>query len=99
MSDRPPRMLGPIESAVVHDLAGIDEALARSPLAASAIHLARVQDATVSARDVATIARELRATWDQLTRGVDATEGGDEVDEFTRRREARNPGPSSEVGT
>jgi hypothetical protein len=87
---------GPVEAAVERELNGLPEARRNSALAASARHLARVVDLTTSARDVAAIARELRAHLAELSND---TTGGEEVDELDALRRRRNPGPAGEVGT
>jgi hypothetical protein len=88
--------MGPVEAAVERELDALPEARRNSALAASARHLARVVDLTTSARDVAAIARELRAHLVELAN--DTTTGG-EVDELDALRRRRDPGPAGSFGT
>lgn len=91
-------MSGPVEAAVEREIEALPEARRNSALAASARHLARVVDLTTSARDVAAIARELRAHLAELSGD---TTSGSEVDELDllRRRRHGDSGPAGSVGT
>lgn len=93
------RECGPIEAAVLRKLHDLDEVTKDSPLAASAVHLARVHDLTVSARDVSAIAKQLRDTWAALL--GDAEPATEEVDELAelRARHAGNAGTAGTVGS
>lgn len=79
-------MSGPVEEAVAADVAGRGTASLRE----AALALARAMDQTTSARDVASLARELRATLDDIGLVRDEQEP-DLVDELAARRDTKGP--------
>ena len=76
--------------AVQREVASLPVSLRGSALALTALHLGDVLTKTDSARDVATIAKELRACLEDLrdARGL-AGDKSDAVDEIAARREKR----------
>ena len=71
-------------------IASLPDAVRTSPEALYARQLAAVVDATTSARDVATVGKELRSTLDALRAAATAApEKGDIVDDLRARRASR----------
>jgi hypothetical protein len=71
-------------------IASLPASIQTSPEALYARQLAAVVDATTSARDVATVGKELRATLTDLREAALAAPAkGDGVDDLRRRRESR----------
>lgn len=77
---------GPVERAVRAELARMPAGAAESALGASALDLARRQDAA-EGREAAAIARELRAHLAELAKRFPAAAGEDELSKLRRRRE------------
>jgi hypothetical protein len=77
--------------AVRRDLAGLHDEARRSGMAASALALAQLLDGTspLTARDVATVAAELRQTLAELRKKAKPKAREDKVDQLRARREAR----------
>lgn len=78
-----------IERAARRDLNALPELYRTSAVAKSYLLLARRLDAGVSARDSATLTREMRLCLMALYELAPPQEEGDFVDEIAQRREAR----------
>ena len=79
-----------VVSATAAWVAGLPIPLRTSPEALVAHQLAATLAATTSARDIATVSKELRATLDDLRARASEVKGaGDVVDEIRARRDAR----------
>jgi hypothetical protein len=85
----PHRKSGPVETAARRDLKDLPPAYARSAIATAYLLLARRLDAGVSARDAATLARELRLALLALYELAPPAREGDPTDELRARREQR----------
>ena len=76
--------------AVQREVASLPPSLRGSALALTALHLGDVLTKTDSARDVATIAKELRACLEDLAKAFgNAGDKGDAVDDIKAQREKR----------
>lgn len=76
--------------AVQREVASLPASLRGSALALTALHLGDVLTKTDSARDVATIAKELRACLEDLAKAFgNAGDKGDAVDDIKAQREKR----------
>lgn len=83
------RKAGPIETAARRDLRALPDDYARSAIGASYMLLARRLDFGVSARDAATLTRELRMALLALYELAPPTRENDPMDDLRARREKR----------
>jgi hypothetical protein len=80
------------------DLGDRDEALARSPLATSALALAREMDGQNSATSKSMCAKALNETLAQLRALAPEETGKDDLDELAERRKQRRAGKARAAG-
>ena len=89
-----PPELPPLPSTVIEAVRrhvdGLPQSLKGSALAVTALHLAEVLTSTSAARDAATLAKELRACLEDLTKAQSlAVDKADAVDEIKAARDKR----------
>ena len=92
---KPPEVIAPllpstVIEAVRRHVDGLPQSLKGSALAVTALHLAEVLTSTSAARDAATLAKELRACLEDLTKAQSlAVDKADAVDEIKAARDKR----------